>query len=137
MAAKKSTDPTHQFSTVRVAPLGELKAYTLHEHELDLIAAGSSATLAFNVAIALISSGISFVLTLTTTTIESNRLFYSYLIVCFNCFLVGFFMLGKWVMSRTSVDLMVREIKSRLIVPQLIQEPLPGEPGRSSPSTPP
>lgn len=88
MTAKKAPDSTQQFSQIRVAPLGELTAYTVHEHELDIIAAGSPATLAFNFAVALISIGVSFILTLTTTTISSNRLFYSYLIVCINCLLV-------------------------------------------------
>jgi hypothetical protein len=73
--AKKPNPAGQQMSPVRVAPLGELNAYTVHEHELDIIAAGSPATLAFNVAVALISIGISFVITLTTTTITSNRLF--------------------------------------------------------------
>ncbi len=48
MSSRKSPDRTQQLSPVRVAPLGELTAYTVHEHELDIIAAGSPATLAFN-----------------------------------------------------------------------------------------
>lgn len=61
--AKKLPDPGQQMSPVRVAPLGELHAYTVHEHELDIIAAGSPATLSFNVAVALFSFGVSFVIT--------------------------------------------------------------------------
>ncbi len=65
MPAKKVLDHTQQLSPVRVAPLGELTAYTVHEHELDIISAGSPATLAFNFAVALVSIGIAFILTLT------------------------------------------------------------------------
>ena len=104
MAARKAPDHTQQLSPVRVAPLGELTAYTVHEHELDIIAAGSPATLTFNFAIALFSVGVTFVVTLTTTTIGSDRLFYGYLIVCINCLLVGTIMFVYWLRTRTSVE---------------------------------
>ena len=112
-------------SPVRIAPLGELNAYTVHEHELDIIAAGSPTTLAFNVAVALISIGCSFIITLTTTTITSDRLFYSYLNVCIICLLVGFILLLYWWKSRTSVLIIVSKIKSRLPAPTPIQEQAP------------
>jgi hypothetical protein len=76
MSARKATDPGRQLSPIKVAPLGELNAYTVHVHELDIIAAGSPATLAFNVAVVLVSISASFVITLTTTTITSDGLFY-------------------------------------------------------------
>ncbi len=125
MTAKKSPDHTHQLLSVRVAPPAELIAYTVHEHELDIIAAGSPATLAFNFAVALISIGISLVLTLT---IASNRLFYGYLIACMNCLLAGIIMLVYWLKTRTSVSVTVARIKSRLIVPTPVQEPPPVAP---------
>ena len=52
MPTRKPTDLTQQLLSVKVIPLGELTAYTVHEHELDMIAAGSAATLAFNFAVA-------------------------------------------------------------------------------------
>lgn len=131
MATKKTHDPTQQLSPVRVAPLGELTAYTVHEHELDIIAAGSPATLAFNFAVALISIGITFILTLTTTTIPTDRLFYGYLIACINCLLVGFIMFVYWLKTRTSVNITVTKIKSRLVVAPPIQEHLPTDPAES------
>jgi hypothetical protein len=135
MSAKKAADSTQQLSPVRVAPLGELTAYTVHEHELDVIAAGSPATLAFNFAVALISIGVSFILTLTTTTISSNRLFYGYLIVCLNCILLGMIMFAYWLKTRSSVHITVTKIKSRLIVPPPIAEQLPAAPASSREAT--
>jgi hypothetical protein len=128
MTAKKASDPTRQLSPIRVAPLGELNAYTVHEHELDIIAAGSPATLAFNFAVALISIGISFVLTLTTTTIGSIRLFVVYVNVCIICLLVGFIMFVYWLKTRTSVVHTVAEIKSQLVVATTVQETPPIDP---------
>ncbi len=135
MTAKKAPDSTQQFSQIRVAPLGELTAYTVHEHELDIIAAGSPATLAFNFAVALISIGVSFILTLTTTTISSNRLFYSYLIVCINCIMVGMIMFVYWLKARSSVNITVTKIKSRLMVSPPITEQLPAVPASSREAT--
>ncbi len=109
---------------VHVAPLGDLTAYTVFEHELDVIAAGSPANLAFNFAVALISIGMSFVLTPTTTTIPSDRLFYGYLIVCVNCLLAGVIMFAYWLKTRTTVGITVAKIKGRLIVPTPVQEPM-------------
>ncbi len=123
--AKKPTTPGQQMSPVRVAPLGELNAYTVHEHELDIIAAGSPATLSFNFAVAMISIGVTFVLTLTTTTITSDRLFYSYLLVCINTLIVGLILLVYWWRSRTSVLIIVSKIKNRMVAPTPIQEESP------------
>lgn len=122
--AKRPNTTGQQMSPVRIAPLGELNAYTVHEHELDIIAAGSPASLAFNVAVALISIGFSFVITLTTTTITSNRLLYSYLIICINILIVGFVLIGYWWKSRTSVLIIVSKIKNRMSPPTPIQEQL-------------
>jgi hypothetical protein len=125
--ARRPNTTGQQMSPVRVAPLGELNAYTVHvhEHELDIIAAGSPASLAFNVAVALISISVSFVITLTTTSITSNRLFYSYLIICINCLIIGLVLIGYWWKSRTSVLIIVSKIKNRMSPPTPIQEQSP------------
>ena len=115
---------------VHVAPLGKLTAYAVLEHELDIIAAGSPATLAFNFAVALISIGVSFVLTLATTAIASNRLFYGHLIACLNCSLAGIIMFAYWLKTRASIT--VAKIKSRLIVATAGREPPPVDPTTGS-----
>ena len=84
MAAAKQLEPSPQYLPIHIAPLGESNAYMVHEHELDIIAAGPPATLAFNIAVALVSIGVSLLLTLTTTTIAADRLFYGYLLACIN-----------------------------------------------------
>ena len=131
MTAKKNPDHTQQLLTVRVAPPAELIAYTVHEHELDIIASGSPAGLSVNFAVALISIGISFILTLTTTKIESDRLFYGYLLACINCLLVGVIMFAYWLKMRTSVSVTVDKIKARLVVTTPVQEPPTGVPAGS------
>jgi hypothetical protein len=125
MTTKKFPDHTQQYPMVRVAPIGELTAYTVLEYELDIIAAGSPANLAFNLAVASISIGVSFVLTLTTTTISSDRLFIVYLNLCIVCLFAGIVMFAYWFKTRTSVSSTVAKIKSRLVVPTPVQEPPP------------
>jgi hypothetical protein len=105
---------------VNVSMVGELNVYVVHEHELDQIAEGSPATLAFNGAIALISIGVAFVLTLTTTTISKPWLFSVYL-------LVGTVLLVYWWRTRTSVRQVVEKIKDRMPPPPGIQEQMPVE----------
>ncbi len=113
--------------------MAKLTAYTVFEHELDIIAAGSPANLAFNFAVALISIGVSFVLTLTTTTINSDRLVYCLFdIYALVCLLAGIMMFAYWLKTRTSVHVTVAKIKSRLIVPTPVQEPPPVDPTTGS-----
>lgn len=137
MTSRKNPDRTQQLSPVRVAPLGELTAYTVHEHELDVIAAGSPATLAFNFAVALISIGITFALTLTTTTITPDRLFYGYLIACINSLLVGVILFVYWLKTRSSVTVTVMKIKNRLVVSPPIPEQQPTDEPPVTPTSPP
>lgn len=124
MARKAST--SHQLApVVNISLVGELNVYLVHEHELDELAEGSPATLAFNGAIALISVGMTLFITLTTTTITLGWLFNVYLFICINFLLVGTILLVYWWRTRTSVRRMVRKIKDRMPPPQGIQEAMP------------
>jgi hypothetical protein len=127
LGAKKAAGPSPKSLTpvFNIAPLGELNAYVVYEHELDQIAEGSPAGLALDVAIALLSSGAGFLLTLTTTTIALPWLFSVYLFVCVNFLLVGVILLGYWWRARTSVRALVVKIKSRKPPPVGIQEQPP------------
>ncbi len=119
---------------VNIALLGELNVYVVHEHELDRIAEGSPATLAFNGAIALLSMGVAFLLTVTTTTIQRQWLFDVYLFVSINFLLVGSVLLVYWWRTRSSVRRIVQSIKSRMRSQPGIQESMPPDP---LPATPP
>jgi hypothetical protein len=124
MCARKAaqSNPQRLAPIVNIAPLGELNAYTVHEHELDRIAEGSTATLAFNGSVALLSLGFCFLLTLTTATITISWLFSVYLFFCINFILVGVLLLIYWWRTRTSVRAIVTRIKSRMPPPVGIQE---------------
>ncbi len=70
MAAKKVEQ--HPVGPVlRVAPLGELKVYTVTEEELDAIGRGSAGSIFLNFALALLPLSGGFLITLLTTRIEA------------------------------------------------------------------
>ncbi len=71
---------------------------------------------------ALVSIGVFFVLTLTATTINSNRLFVVYVNIFMICLLVGLIMFAYWLKTRSSVSHTVAEIKSRMIVATPVQQ---------------
>jgi hypothetical protein len=133
--AKKPNAPAPQplAPVVNVSMIGELNVYIVHEHELDRIAEGSPVSLAFNGAIALISVGVSLLLTVTTTTIAQHWLFNAYLFACINFLLVGAVLLAYWWRTRTSVRDIVQKIKRRMPPPPGIQEPMPVEPADQPP----
>ena len=89
MSAKKKDD-LHQVAPVlRVAPLGELKVYTVTEEELDTVGRGSPGSIYLNFAIGLLPLGFSFLITLLTTKIEATITLVFFVCACIVCFLAG------------------------------------------------
>jgi len=101
---RKVSDANNQFApALNVAHIGQLNLYVVHEHELDKLAEGSPATLAFNGAVAFISLAAALLLTVTTTTITKNWLFNTYLFFALISSLPGQFYSpigGKWAPQR-------------------------------------
>src|SRR5438552_1880574 len=89
------TTPTKP--VVRVAPLGEIRAYTVYEHELDELAHGAWGSIHLNVGLALLPVAITICITLATITVESDRLFTTFVVVAIACGLVGVISLLFWV----------------------------------------
>jgi len=66
---------------IRYAPLGELRVYAVYEHELEILAHGSPASLYLNFALALLSVFATSLVALVTTPIPRDictRRFSSY-----------------------------------------------------------
>jgi hypothetical protein len=99
---------------IRVAPLGELNAYVVYEHELDALAAGSPATLTLNFSIGLLSAAVTLGVALATTTITSDRTFTSFVIVLVISILAGIFFLLFWWRTHQSTRDLVGKIKDRM-----------------------
>jgi protein-S-isoprenylcysteine O-methyltransferase Ste14 len=104
---------------IEIALVDSIKIYQVTESELDTMAAGSPTGYLFDVFLALLVFGGSLILTLTTTTINSDRLFACYtalvlvsLVGALVCFLI-------WLKCRKSVSQTVRKIKERVCRPPL------------------
>ena len=108
-----------------MAPLGELKAYTVYEHELDTLSRGSSGSLYLNFALFLLPIFITLITTLLTTKIESDRLFQGFFIVAVITAIAGVFLLLLWLREHRSSRHLISEIKSRMPPPPAIPQGMP------------
>src|ERR1700674_4860964 len=109
--AKNENQPT---PVVRVAPLGELRAYTIYEHELDALGSGSTGSLFLNFSLALLPVSLTLLVTLLTTKIESDRLFAGFMTVAVVTAIAGVLLLFLWWQQHRGSQHMVHEIKGRM-----------------------
>lgn len=72
-------DPDHALlPAIQWVPLGTLTVYHITEQELDQLEKGTPESTYFGFAIFLLSAGISFLISLLTTGIKSERLYDTY-----------------------------------------------------------
>jgi hypothetical protein len=114
---KKQDDRHHVAPVLRVAPLGELKVYTVTEAELDAIGRGSPGTVFLNFALALLPLSAAFVITLLSTTITQLGTLVFFVSACILCFLVGLLCLVLAVKYHTSTAKVIEKIKNRMPPP--------------------
>ncbi|MDQ3814025.1 MAG: hypothetical protein M3347_08740 [Armatimonadota bacterium] len=107
---------------VRYALIGEIKIYMVQEGELDKLAHGSPESVYLNFALALLPISITLAVTLLTTTVQSDRVYQAFLIVCVTTFIIGALLLVLWWRSRQSSKKLIEEIKSRMPPAPGIQE---------------
>ncbi len=117
---------------IRVAQLGELNAYVIYEHELESLdkldadlAKDPPESVYLNFALFLFPISLSFLITLLTTTIVSNRTFELFVIVSILAFIISLLLFALWMRDRRSYRKsrqlllqdraqQIRKIKSRL-----------------------
>jgi len=102
-----SGPPIASQTGIRVAPLGELNAYIIYEHELDTLnrldadlAKDPPESLYLNFALFLLPISLSFLVTLLTTTIHSNRAYEFFVIVALVTFLASPLLFALWLRDR-------------------------------------
>jgi hypothetical protein len=106
---------------IRYAPFGELKIYPVLEAELNTLAKGGDESLYLNFATALLPTSLSLFVALLTTTINSNRVFVSFLTTAIVMLIAGLILLALWWRNRDSNQNLVRQIKDRMPPPLGIQ----------------
>lgn len=120
MSKKKELAP---LPVIRVAPLGEIKAWVVLESELDVLERGSPSSIYLTFAVALLPTALSlFVAILSTTT--SDRVFLTFLCVGVIFLIVGMLLLALWWQSHVSSRKLIEQIRNRMPPPPAIQEPI-------------
>jgi hypothetical protein len=99
---------------VKLAPADELKAYVVFEHQLDLLAQGSPASLMLNFALFFLGVAATSLGTLATAPPAQDRTFYAFLIICLITFIAGIVLSALWYSMYKSVTSLVVEIKAQM-----------------------
>lgn len=133
MAARRRIEGGLLLPPLRFAPLGEIRIYWVYEYELEILARGTANALFLNFALFLLPISISFIITLLTTTIRSDRLFYGFLTIVLITAIAGFLLLLLWWRSYKSSGDLLRAIKARM-PPAQATSVEPGPSGQSGPS---
>jgi hypothetical protein len=112
---------------VKLAQPGELKAYVVFEHQLDLLGQGSPASLLLNFALFFLGVAATSLGTLVTAPPNQDRVFYSFLIVFMITLIAGIVLVAVWYAVHRSVTSLIVEIKAQM-PPNRPVEQVPSEP---------
>lgn len=104
----------------RVAPLGELRAYTVTEAELHELARGGNVSLSLNFGIALISIFVTIAATFLTVKLDGH-LYTTFFAAGLITLILGSFFLIHGIREYRSTSRLVNAIKDRLPPPAGIQ----------------
>ena len=113
---------------VKLAQPGELKAYVVFEHQLDLLAQGSPVSLLLNFALFFLGVAASSLGTIATAPPTQDRTYYTFLIIFIITIIVGIVLLAIWYSMRRSVASLVVEIKAQMPPNPEIEQNPPGPP---------
>ena len=119
---KNQLDPA-----IQRIPLNKLRIFEISETELEALERGSPESIYLNLAIAVLSVAISFIIALATTKIDNDRMFYVFVIVAVVGGIAGITFGLLWLVSRRSLKNVSAEIRSR-IPPEGVQEDSDGVP---------
>lgn len=123
---------------MRVAPLGELRAYTISEHELERLEQGAPVSDLLTIGLCLLSAALTLLATLLSTSLSGTKLtlFFCALLITG---LVGVICTLLGCRGRISTKELGRQIRSRMpdapVVQQVPPEPMAeSPPGRTGPA---
>lgn len=106
---------------IRVAPLGEVRAYTVSEEELHELARGGNVSLSLNFGIALLSILATIAATFLSVQLE-GKVFAGFFSAGLITLILGTFFLIKGVREYRSTGALVKSIKGRLPPSPGVQE---------------
>lgn len=117
-------NPTSDFlPEIRRARIFQLTVYDVTDSELEILERGAPEALYLNFSIFLLSSALSFTVSLFTASVSNSNIFTVIVVFTVVAYLGGIFLLLMWRQSRTSVTKCIENIRKRL-PPEGIQQPL-------------
>ena len=100
---------------VKLASPGELKAYVVYEHQLDLLSQGSPVSLLLaNFGLFFLGMTITAFGTLATSPPAQDRVYYTFLIIAIITLIAGVVVLAIWYKMHKSSAKLVVEIKAQM-----------------------
>lgn len=91
-----------------------INIYEITDSELEMLESATPTGILFDIGLACLSVAITLSVAISTTTIENERLFYTFLIVL----VIGYLAFGAftviWLVTRQSVKKTTQKIRSRL-----------------------
>jgi hypothetical protein len=99
---------------IRRACIDTLTIYEVSDSELKLLEQGSPDSILLNFSVFLLSTAISFTITLFSTTIQPDRTYMCFVLSTIVGYVVGFLLLLLWWRNRKSVSKTVDVIRKRL-----------------------
>jgi hypothetical protein len=109
-----ASNETGEKMVIRRGKVDSLTLYEITDYELNRLETGSPTSLLFNFSIFLLSTAVSFLITLLTTEIKSDRTFIVFTIIVVLGFVVGLVLMLLWLRFRQSTSGVIERIKSRV-----------------------
>jgi hypothetical protein len=99
---------------IRRARINQLTVYDVTDSELEILERGTPDSLYLNFAIFLLSSALSFTVSLFTATVTNAATFIVIVVFTIIGYLGGIFLLLLWKRSHTSITKCIESIRNRL-----------------------
>ena len=99
---------------IRRGRVDSLSLYEITEHELVTLENGSPSSLYLNFSLLLLTTATSFLISLLTTTIESDRTYAIFVILVVVGYVLGVLLGIIWWRTKQSVSVITKRIRSRI-----------------------
>ena len=91
-----------------------LSLYEITDHEFDVLEKGSPESFHLNFGIFLLSSGLSFLVTLLSQDIQQTRIFIVFVVISSVGIILGSFLISQWYRTKNKQTDIVRKIRQRI-----------------------
>lgn len=91
-----------------------LSLFEITDNELEILEKGSPNSVYLNFAIFFVSTGLSFLISLLTTTFSEDRVFSVFVVICVVCIALGLVLAVLWLRLRNEVSDVCKKIRARI-----------------------